>query len=292
MRQTGGPLLASVLGAPLSVAAWAVLIGLCMAVVVTVSLRLGEFLPSLGSVDRRVLGDAAGMIWRTLYYATASSVLQVLLGLMAALSVHWASRGWLKPVFVTILLAPYATPSALIGMVYRFLFGMNGDVPRLFERWFDTLPETWYVLHPVTASVAASVWQFFPFSFLLLYVALAGTPTAQLKSARLDGAPFWVLTWRIVLRRILPVLLAVFVLRFIFMLVKFDTPYIFTEAGLASPADVATVEIYAAFRGSTTFIAAGESIAALAVFLIAAVGAFTYAWLTRTGEHKPHRRGP
>lgn len=279
-----------VFGLILSVGAWATTIGLCVAIVVIVSLELRSFLPALGSIDAGIIAAAWKTLGLTLFYAISSSVLQVVLGLAAALAVHWTGRKGLRPLLVTAMLAPYATPPALIGLVYRFLFGRNGDVPQLALSWFGLPAETWYSLHPVAAASAASVWQFFPFSFLLIYTALTGTPSAQLKAARLDGAPFWTMTYKVVLLRIAPVLLAVFVLRFIFMLVKFDTPYIFTEAGLASRADVATVEIYGAFRGSTNFIAAGESLAAMAVFILAVIGAVAYAWIARSEGRGQSRR--
>lgn len=278
------------LSAVAAVALSLITIALCVGVVVLVSVRLLEFLPSLEEINRAVLTDAAGTIGLTLFYAVASSVLQVLVGLVAALAVLWTCRGWVRPLVVTTLLLPYAIPSTLVGLLYRYLFAKNADAPLALERWFGIPPDTWYTLHPVSAAIAASVWQFFPFSFLLLYIALAGTPSAQLKSAQLDGAPFWMMTGRIVLRRILPVLFAVFILRFIFMLVKFDTPYVFTEARLASAADVATIEIYRAFQGSADYIAPGESVAAFAVFVLGALAAFIYAWLTAPRTHR-NRRG-
>jgi len=142
-------------------------------------------------------------------------------------------------------------------------------------------PEFWLYEHPMAAAVVASIWQFFPFAFLLSYLALRAIPPATLRSAQLDGAPFLRMTRDIVIARIWPVLAAVFALRLVFMLVKFDTPFVFTET-IESDSDVATIELWRAIDGSTSpelpLIAWGLQILAIccsAIYLWARRGSLT-----------------
>jgi ABC-type sugar transport system permease subunit len=206
---------------------------------------------------------------RSAIFALLTAAGQVTLGLLAALSVLWVARArWSQLALITIFLLPYAVPASEIALAFRFAAGPQSVWANIMQFWFGVSPEYWLYRHAFEASILASIWQFFPFSFLLSYLALQTTPRAMLRAAQLDGAPFLHMTGLIVLARIWPVLTAIFALRLMFMLVKFDTPFIFTET-IDTPYDAATVELWRAVKGSTSpelnIIAWSLQLAALAL---------------------------
>ncbi|GGN62913.1 hypothetical protein GCM10011349_47040 [Novosphingobium indicum] len=171
---------------------------------------------------------------------------------MAALSVLWLARTKKSQLaLITVFLIPYAIPASVIGLAFRFAIGPQSAWAQFTSPLLGVPPNFWLYQHAFEAAVLASTWQFFPFAFLLSYLGLRTTPRAVLQAAQMDGAPFTRTTLMVVLARILPVIMAIFALRLAFMLVKFDTPFVFTEM-IASGDDVATIELWRTIAGSTS----------------------------------------
>jgi ABC-type sugar transport system permease subunit len=187
---------------------------------------------------------------RSVVFATLTAAAQTLVGLAAALTVLWLARRRITQLaLITIFLLPYAVPASVIGLVFRFVVGTGSAWATTMSPLVGVPPEYWLYSHPLRAAGLATIWQFSPFAFLLSFLAIRAIPQGELRSAQMDGAPFWKLLESVVLARIWPVLASIFALRLVFMLVKFDTPYVFTEM-IASADDVATVELWRVFKGS------------------------------------------
>jgi len=186
--------------------------------------------------------------------------------------VLWLARSRISQLaLITVFLLPYAIPATVIGLVMRFALGPQSAWAEMMSRLAGIPPDFWLYRHPFEAAIFASIWQFFPFAFLLSYLALRTVPPILLRTAQLDGAPFLRMTYEIILVRIWPVLAAIFALRLVFMLVKFDTPFIFTEQ-IDSSKDVATIEVWRAIQGSPSpelsIIAWGLQLPAIAIALL------------------------
>jgi multiple sugar transport system permease protein len=223
------------------------------------------------------LAEIAPILGRTLVFALFSSAAQTIIGLLSALAVLWCARSfWERIALVACYYLPYAVPSALVGLAYRFAIGPRGSFAEVMRAVFGIDPAFWLLENPLVAATVASAWQFAPFAFLLSYLALRSTPRRYLDAARIDGAPFWSLLIDIVLRRILPILISIFFLRLVFMIGKYDTPYIFTK-GISSIEHVASVEIYPAFQSDAirglpatlTLVVFGLSVITAGLYLIA-----------------------
>jgi ABC-type sugar transport system permease subunit len=201
-------------------------------------------------VNAETTGLALPFLARSLVFAAITAAAQTTLGVLAALTVLWLARRRVSQLaLITIFLLPYAVPASVIGLVFRFTFGTDSAWATTISPLLGVPVDYWLYAHPLRAAGLATIWQFFPFAFLLSFLAIRSIPREVLRSAQLDGAPFWRLLRTIVLARIWPVLASIFALRFVFMLVKFDTPFIFTET-IASSQDVATVELWRAVAGS------------------------------------------
>lgn len=212
-------------------------------------LLLSDFAPAMSAESVKL---AAPFVVRSVIYAVVSAAGQVAVGVLAALTVLWLARGRLAQLaMITVFLIPYAIPASVVGLAYRFGLGPGSAWAETMSPFLGVEPQFWLYDHTFEAAILASIWQFFPFAFLLSYLALRTIPPMTLRAAQLDGAPFRRMSHDIVLGRIWPVLAAIFALRLVFMLVKFDTPFIFTEK-IQSENDVATVELWRAIGGSTS----------------------------------------
>ncbi len=207
-------------------------------------------LPSGWSGENWLL--AAPFVARSLIYAFVTAATQVAVGLAAALTILWLTQGRrAQLILITIFLLPYAVPATVIGLVFRFGLGAESAWAEAVSPIFGVPTTYWLTEHAFEASILASIWQFFPFAFLLCFLALKSLDPQMLRAAQSDGAPFRAMLSHIILARIWPILVGVFTLRLLFMLVKFDTPYVFTEL-INSLDDTATVELRRAVVGSNS----------------------------------------
>ena len=219
---------------------------------------------------------ATPILWRTICFAALSAAAQTTLGLLFALAVMWIARRPLQRfLLITLIFVPYAVPSALLGLAYRLALGPRGDIAGAISNTFGISPQFWLLNHPLATTTVAVTWEFAPFAFLISYFALRSIKPQTLVAARADGGRFLDTLLRIVLRPIWPIVATTFALRLIFMLGKFDTPYIFTKL-ISSTVHVASVEIYPAFQASSlrgvSLLAVGlfeTSIAVCAIYLVA-----------------------
>jgi ABC-type sugar transport system permease subunit len=251
------------------------LVIMSLAVLSVFWLLLTDFWPEPSA---RTIAVALPFLFRTATFAVVTTTGQFALGLLAALCVLWLARSrWSQLGLITIFLLPYAIPASTIGLAFRFAFGPDSVWAAWASPLFGVEPQFWLYDNALKASMVACIWQFFPFSFLLFYLALKTTPAATLRAAQLDGAGFTRITLNVVLGRIAPILAAVFVLRLTFMLVKFDTPFVFTET-IATLDDVATVELARAVIGSPS---PELPVIAWALQLTAFLVAITYVGLRR-----------
>lgn len=232
-------------------------------------LLVAQFTPALSS---ETMALAWPFLARSLIYALVTSSGQVLVGLLAAFTVLWLARSRASQLaMITVYLIPYAIPASVIALAVRFALGAQSAWADIVSPIVGVEPGFWLYQNTFTIAVLVSIWQFFPFAFLLSFLALRTIPSETLRAAQLDGAPFMAMVRDIVLRRIWSVLMAIFGLRLVFMLVKFDTPFVFTEK-IASVHDVATIELWRAIGGSTspelTVIAWGLQLFVLSVSLL------------------------
>ena len=256
-------------------------IAITVGVVGLLIFRLGVLLPSAAWSDWAYV---LPILVRTVLFAGVSAAVQTALGLAMALAVLLTARTVAqRAAMIACFFAPYTVPSVLAGLAYRFALGPLASLPLALQRWFGIPAPFWLTAHPMLAATLASIWQFSPFAFLLIYLALKTTSTRHIEAARIDGASGWKLLSRIVLPPIAPVLLAVFFLRLVFMLGKYETPFIFTKQVMTT-SQVASVAIAAAYGGSGGSLIGGATSLAVALFLVSASVAWLYLWARRGAE--------
>ena len=206
-------------------------------------------------------------------YAGSTLVLQLLLGVSAALLLNEAFRG--RNLLRGIVLFPYMIPTIVAVILWKWLLN---DSYGLVNHWLVAAgvvaaPVAWLGKdHIMTSLVITSVWQFFPF-VVVTYLARLQTIAPELyEAAKVDGAGAWRRFRHVTLPQTRNVLFVIVLLRSIFMFTKFDTVWLMAGEGGVSRY-VRTLPVYAYAR-SFTYLQAGMG-AALAVIMFAMLLAAT-----------------
>ena len=127
------------------------------------------------------------------------------------------------------------------------------------------------------AIIAAEVWQWTPFMFLLLLAALSNVDKSQLEAAAIDGAGYWRTFFRIVLPAIWPVMAIAILIRGLDLFRLFDIVWALTKGGPGTMTETISIFTYVKgfqqFETSYTAAVAFLIIVLLSVVVIAALQA-------------------
>ena len=226
----------------------------------------------------RIAGDAEfwDSVWKGVVYAGATTALQLVVGVAAALVLHQAFRA--RTLVRALVLFPYMIPTIVAVIVWRWLLNETyGVVDYLLLRWgLVREPVVWLgVDHMMTSVVAVSVWQFAPFVVVSVLARLQTIPPELHEAARVDGASAWSRFRHVTLPQLRAVLFVVVLLRSIWMFTKFDTVWLWGE-GAGAGREIRTLPIYAYMR-TFTYYQAGFG-AALSVLMFLALMAATLVY--------------
>lgn len=156
-----------------------------------------------------------GALGHTVFFAATSVTLELVLGLALALALHRSFRG--RGLARTTTLLPWALPTVVAALVWRFLFAGTGALTDPHAAWV-----------PV---ILADVWKTAPFVALLLLAGLQGIEGELYEAARVDGATAWQELWQITLPLLRPALAVAVVFRSLDALRVFDLIYVLTNGG-------------------------------------------------------------
>jgi len=200
-----------------------------------------------------------------LVYAGATLVLQLAVGIPAALLLNEGFRG--RNLLRGVVLFPYVIPTIVAVILWKWLLNDSYGVVNHWLRagGLTETPVAWlgkdYIM---TSLVITSVWQFFPFVVVTYLARLQTIPPELYEAATVDGAGAWRRFVHVTLPQTASVLFVIVLLRSIWMFTKFDTVWLMAGDGGVSRY-VRTLPVYAYAR-SFTYLQAGMG-AALAVIM-------------------------
>jgi multiple sugar transport system permease protein len=226
------------------------------------------------------------VLFNTAVWVVGSVLLEMLLGLSAALLLHRTFPG--RALARAVVFAPYIIPTVVAVLVWRFMFHdilgvLNvalmaiGLVSRPVQ-WLNS-PEM-----AMFSVILVAVWKFTPFVVLALLGILQAIPREQYEAAEMDGAGAFQQFWRITLPSILPVFLLTALLRTIWTFHKFDIIYLMTGGGPLGA--TTTLPVYVYRLGFVDFEIGGGAAVALVTAAILAVLSAIYVLFIRLAERR------
>lgn len=168
----------------------------------------------------------------TLIYSTLTVGIQLVLGVVVALLMHqsFPGRGFVR----LVAIAPYMIPAIIVALVWRWLLEPNNGAYSWFVSLVRPASDAVNLLSPSVifgSLVLVSVWMYTPFVVISVLARLQTVDISLIEAAKVDGAGPWRRFWHIILPEIIPVLLTLVLLRFMFMFTKFDIVYLFAGSG-------------------------------------------------------------
>lgn len=183
-------------------------------------------------------------LWNTLVIGAIALAVECVLALILAFYAYrdpWV-RGWRIIFLVPMLFMPSAV---------AFLFKLFILDARVFSDLLQRLGLIEFNLN-ITSSiwgsrallVAADVWQWTPFLFIIFVAALQGQDEEVEEAARLDGATWGQIFWNVSLPMMRPVIAVALVLRGIDITTMFANVFIITKGGPGGATETISFFIY------------------------------------------------
>ena len=197
---------------------------------------------------------------------------QLLLGLGAALLLNRRSR--VLEAIRALFIIPMVLPPIVVAIIWKVLF--TPDISVL--NWIlglAHLPQPAWLAEPrlaLPAIVVADVWEWFPFTLLMLLAALQMMPAEPIEAARIDGAGTWQVFYHVVLPLLRPAIVVTVLFRLIESVKAFPLIFIMTGGG---PGTVTEATNYYAFLQGFTYSLIGFS-AAISVVVLAGTFLLSY----------------
>ena len=212
-------------------------------------------------------------VWVQVNLSVFTVGFQLLAGLAVALLLNSRSR-FLEAVRTTFLI-PMVLPPIVVAIIWKVLYTPDISPFHLFLNSIGH-PLGAMITSPdfaLWAIIIADVWEWFPFTMLMLLAALQMLPEEPLEAALIDGAGPWQKFIYVVLPLLRPAILVAGLFRLIDSMKAFPLIYILTQGG---PGAVTNVTNWYSFMQAFNFSYLGFS-SAITVVMVGAT--FLLAWL-------------
>jgi len=174
-------------------------------------------------------------VWSALghtgFFVITSVSIELLAGLLLAMTLDRLHRA--SGVVRTAVLLPWAIPTVVAALVWRFVFESPGGLASALMLSSGVTPPTWFA--DATAAwlplIIADAWKTTPFVAVLLLAGLQNIDRALYEAAAVDGAGPWRRFTGVTLPLLKPVLLVALLFRTLDALRAFDVVYVMTGGG-------------------------------------------------------------
>lgn len=180
----------------------------------------------------------------TVKFTILAVVFETLIGLILALFINNLRTA--RRSMRTLVLLPTLLPPVTVALIWQIMFSNNyGIINKMLG--FIGIGEVSWLMDVKTAFYSIliiDIWQYVPFTFLLIYASLQTVPRVQYEAARIDGANAWHQFIYVTLPNILSGVIMVILLRVIDTFRLFDKVNILTKGGPANSTATITQYIY------------------------------------------------
>lgn len=222
-----------------------------------------------------------GSLVVTLFYVGIGVAAQYAIGLLLAMlcAQNLPGRKFFRVVF---FLPMMITP---VGIAYTFRMLSDTTKGPFTPLWqYFGWTETSWLVDPWGARLAVMIgdaWQWIPFMFVVLLVAIESQPQDQREAALVDGASRWQVFRYVTWPAILPVSVTVVLIRVIEAFKIIDLPNVLTNGGPGIASESMTLHAYVAWRALD--LGGSAAVAYLLLFVVVFVCLSMLAFL-RPGE--------
>ncbi|TIW18915.1 MAG: sugar ABC transporter permease [Mesorhizobium sp.] len=187
-------------------------------------------------------------LWHTLYLTCMSVVFHMTIGMVFALMLNSDRiNPTLRNILRVLYILPWLFTAVIIAVIWRLLLEPNGVVNSILMQtgiigykveWFSS-PET--ALHAVTF---ANIWAGYPLFMVSLLAGLQGIPKDFYEAADIDGAKAYQKLIFITIPQLMPIIISISLLDFIWTMQVFPLIWITTGGGPIYSTEVLSTYTY------------------------------------------------
>ncbi len=222
------------------------------------------------------------LIFNSLFWASASVAIFLLLGLALATLLNQQIRG--KWIYRTIILVPWAMPAFITILTWDNMLNFEYGVINGMLSLVHIAPVNWLqgsAVHVWSALLLTNTWLSFPFYTIVFLASMQSIPPELYESAEIDGASSFYKFSRITVPYMKPTVAFVGIMGWLFTFNNFYPIYLLTGGGPGYTTEIFVVEIYQeAFQYYTFALAATYSVINFSILLVIGVLAIKYTRLT------------
>jgi ABC-type sugar transport system permease subunit len=151
-------------------------------------------------------------------------------------------------VFRIVFFLPFTITTVAVASTWRWIYEPNIGLLTSVMRdiGLGELARSWLGDPAINtyAIMAASLWAWSGFTFLIYFAGLRNLPTEIIDAAKIDGATAWAMIWRIKLPMLLPSTVVVLGIAAVDAMRVFDIVWSMTQGGPYDSTSVLAVEMY------------------------------------------------
>jgi multiple sugar transport system permease protein len=184
-------------------------------------------------------------ILRSLGFATASTIGCFLLGFALAYLMYKPFPG--HSFFYVIFILPMLTVPIVIAYTAEMMLYQSGPINDIITRLSGTEFKPAWLTDPRIAMLAVTlleIWNWTPFSFIIMLAGLAAIPKEPIEAAQILGASRWRIFWEVQLPLLRPVILLALVLRFLEAMAEFPKIWALFQGGPGTATETIPVYIF------------------------------------------------
>jgi multiple sugar transport system permease protein len=182
---------------------------------------------------------------RSLAFATGSTIGCFVFGFLLAYLMYKPFRG--QAIYYVIFILPMLTVPVVVAYTAEMLLYQNGPINDVISILLgvDFKPSWLTNPHIALFTVAClEVWNWTPFSFIIMLAGLSAIPKEPIEAAEILGASKWRIFWEVQVPLLRPVILLALVLRFLEAMAEFPKTWALFQDGPGSATETLPVYIF------------------------------------------------
>ncbi|HZP87552.1 MAG TPA: sugar ABC transporter permease [Burkholderiales bacterium] len=207
----------------------------------------------------------------TVIFTAVALPIELVLGL--AMAQLFIDRLPGRQIFIALLVLPVMVSPIVAGATWSLMFNTRfGPINQIIGWIVGHEVNILWTVNPnlvYVAILAAEIWQWTPFMFLLLLAALSAVDKSQLEAASIDGAGYWRTFFKIVLPAIWPVMAIAILIRSLDLFRLFDIVWALTRGGPGTMTE--TLSIFTYVKGFQQFETSYTAAVALLIIVLLTV---------------------
>ena len=184
-------------------------------------------------------------VLRSLFFAGGSTIGCFVLGFLLAYLIYRPFRG--QALYYALFILPMLTVPIVIAYTGQMLLDRSGPLNAVLSWLTGHNVQILWLSNPDIALLTVTlldIWNWTPFSFIIMLAGLASLPKDPIEAAQILGASSWRIFWEVQVPLLRPVILLALVLRFLDAMGAFPVIWGLLQGGPGTATETVGVYIY------------------------------------------------